>query len=164
MTNDVNEFLMSGGVTSAKFEQIGDTLKGVIEAAEVRAQTDIKTGEVKTYRDGNVMKQLVLTIQSDQYDDDEDDGMRRVFVKGQMAQMLREAVRNAGVKGIANGGKVGVKFVSELAPDTRGFSPTKQYQVYYVPPAAPEVSMDEAFGEEEGPPPDAWDDPSDAPF
>ena len=137
MSNEVEDFLMAGGVRSAKFDAIGDTVKGVIvERPQLRDQTDIQTGEVKRFRDGNPMKQVVITIMTDPplHEDEDDDGMRRIYVKSQMTHALREALRKAGVRGPAEGGKIAVKFVSEKPPETRGFSPTKQYQVWYEDP------------------------------
>lgn len=156
MADEVNDFLMSSGVASAKFESIGTMVDGMIESMEVRNQTDIKTGEVQTWNDGNVKKQLVVTLQTDQFDDDDDDGLRRVFVKGQMSKALRDAVRKTGERGIADGGRLAVKYVGDGEQAQRGFSPPKQYQVSYQAPAPQPVSIGEdgEFNYEgEAPPP-----------
>lgn len=129
--NDVNAFLTSAGATAAKFETIGTTVKGEILAAELRNQTDMKTGEVKTFPDGNPMKQIVITLQTDVHDSDEDDGTRRIFAKGQMLSAIRTAVGRAGIQ---IGAKLAVRFTGEEAPKTRGFSATKLYKVWYQAP------------------------------
>jgi hypothetical protein len=137
MSNEVEDFLTGGGVRSAKFENIGDMVKGVIcEEPVMRDQTDIKTGEVKRFPDGNPMKQVVLTIITDPllHEDDDDDGLRRIYVKSKMTEAMRSALKKAGVRGPAEGGKIAVKFVSEIPPQKRGHSPTKVYQVWYEDP------------------------------
>lgn len=159
-SNELEDFLMGGGVRSAKFENIGDMVKGVIvERPQLRDQTDIQTGEVKRFRDGNPMKQVVITIMTDPplSEDEDDDGLRRIYVKSQMTAALRDALRKAGVRGPAEGGKIAVKFVSEKAPETRGFSPTKQYQVWYEDPPK-RLDMGDPLAEEPA------DDPNYPPF
>jgi len=137
MSNEVEDFLSAGGVRSARFENIGDMIKGIIcEPPTLRDQTDMKTGEVKRFNDGNPMKQVVITIITEPllHEDDDDDGLRRIYVKSQMTQAMREALKKAKVRGPAEGGKIAVKFIGEKPPETRGFSPTKQYQVWYEDP------------------------------
>jgi hypothetical protein len=135
MSNEVEAFLMAGGVRGAKFERIGDTVKGIIMSSELRDQTDMK-GNVKRFDDGNPMKQVVVTIMTDPqlHEDEDDDGMRRIFVKSHMTIAFREALRKAGVRGPAEGGKIAVKFIGEEPPTQRGYNPTKKYQVWYEDP------------------------------
>ncbi len=166
MTTDVNEFLMSAGVASAKFEAIGDDVKGVIEATEIRSQTDIQTGEVLTWNDGNPRKQIVITLQTTQYDSDEDDGMRRVYVKGQMQGALREAVKKAGEHGIGVGGKLAVKYIADGEQKTRGFNAPKVYQVWYQAPPAEVLSVDDdsPLDDSDHPAEDPGYEPDESPF
>lgn len=135
MTTDPNEFLMQGGVPAAKFDSIGTMVKGEVLAAEVRDQTDFQSGAVLTWQDGSPRKQLVITVDTGEVDDgiEGDDGARRIYAKGQMLNAIRQAVRAHG--GIAEGGKLAVKFIKEEPSKTRGFNPTKVYQAWYEPPA-----------------------------
>lgn len=143
---------MSGGVKAAKFEKVGDKVQGVILQSEVRDQTDINTGEVKRFPDGNPMKQVVITIMTDPMvqEDDDDDGMRRIYCKGQMVQALREALRKANVRGPADGGKLAVQYVGDGVAKQRGFNPPKQYKVWYEDPPR-RVDVGDPFADE--PPP-----------
>jgi hypothetical protein len=67
---DPNAFLMGGGGRSAKFATIGDKIDGEITATEVTQQTDFTDGTPKTWPDGNPMMQLVITLQTDEREDD----------------------------------------------------------------------------------------------
>lgn len=155
MTNyaDQNAFLMGrrrraqgGGAKSAKFDNEGDKVVGTILDMQVKQQTDIKTGELATWPDGNPKMQLVVTIQTDARDDEDDDGQRTVYVKGQMQRAVQDAVRKAGARGLAEGGRLGVKFVSTAAPAQKGFNGAKQYAAQYE---APVVQVGEDYGDDE---------------
>ena len=144
---------MSGGVRAAKFENVGDFVQGAILSSEVRDQTDIQTGEVKRFKNGDPMRQVVITIMTDPMvqEDDEDDGLRRIYVKSQMTSALRDACRLAGVRGPADGGKIRVTFVGTKPPTTRGFSPTKLYEIKYREPERRADLEDAGLDEEAAP-------------
>ena len=144
MTNQVdpNEFLMSGGAKSASFKKIGDQVQGTILSCVIRQQTE-PGGKLKTYDDGNPMMQLVITLLTQEQEDEDDDGLRAVYVKGQMRSALRAAVLKADAQGIEDGGELVVRFASELPPQTKGFSATKQYKVGYRRPARTTVIPDD---------------------
>jgi hypothetical protein len=133
---DVNDILMGGGgAPTAKFPTIGITYKGTIVESAVSQQTDID-GNLKVWNDGNPMMQAVITIQTDERDPaiDDDDGKRRLFVKGQMQHAIREAVKAAGCKGIAHGGTLAVQYSGNGTPSKPGLSAPKQYTAAYKPP------------------------------
>ena len=153
MSNEVEDFLSGGGVRSARFENIGDMVKGIIcEPPAMRDQTDMKTGEVKRFKNGDPMKQVVITVITDPllHEDEDDDGLRRIYVKSKMTEALREALRKAKVRGPVEGGKIAVRFVSEIPPETRGFSPTKVYRVWYEDPPK-RLDMGDPLSDEEPP-------------
>ena len=135
MTTDANDWLMSGGGKSAKFEKHGDTVSGFItEHPQIRQQTDFTTGKPKFYDDGNPQTQMVVTLLTEERDDDDDDGIRKVYVKGQMKFAVQEAVKKAGQRGLAEGGRLVVKYVGDAEPKSRGMSGAKQYQARYEAP------------------------------
>jgi len=134
---DPNAFLMGAGGRSAKFEREGDTVVGYIQHTEVRQQTDIKDNRPLTWDDGSPRMQLVVTLETDDRDDDDDDGVRKLYVKGQMQKAVSDAVRKAGARGLAIGGKLGVKYVSTAEPKQRGFNGAKQYTAKYEAPTQP---------------------------
>lgn len=135
MTTDPNEFLMEGGVPAAKFDEVGKLVKGVVSHVAVTNQTAFQSGDVLTWNDGSPRKQLVITLDTEEQDPeiDADDGTRRIYAKAQMLNAIRAAVRPHG--GIAEGGKLAVKFLKEEPSKTKGFNPTKIYAAWYEPPA-----------------------------
>lgn len=133
--NEVNK-LLQGGAPALKFPTFGTTAMGTIINAEVSAQTDLQRN-VRTFKDGNVMQQVVLTLQTEERDpaNANDDGVRRLFVKGHMLVALRQALAAKKVE-LEDGGTVVVRYVSDKPSETVGFKPAKQFEVAYEPPAA----------------------------
>jgi hypothetical protein len=129
-------FLMGGGgAPTAKFPAFGTTVGGrITEKPTVEQQRDIKTGEKKFWSDGNPMMQLVATVQTDQHDPaiEEDDGRRRLFVKGQLKNAIADAVRAAGAPGLEVGGILSVTYTHDGAASGPGMSPPKQYTARYT--------------------------------
>ncbi|MFI1287425.1 hypothetical protein ACH4VM_02755 [Streptomyces sp. NPDC020792] len=140
---DANSFLMGGGgAPTAKFPTPGTVVGGrITEEPEVQQQRDIQTGELKFWSDGNKMMQLVVTVQTDERDPaiEDDDGRRRIFVKGQMKNAVSDAVRAAGGKGLEVGGTLHVRYTHDGQPKQRGFSAPKQYAAKYEPAAVAEL-------------------------
>lgn len=134
-TTDPNEFLLGAGIPAAKFPTIGTVVVGTITSTKIEQQRDFDTRELKTYDDGNPMMQLLVDLDTDETDPDieGDDGVRRVYVKGQMLAAVRQVARPYG--GLAIGGKLAVKYVSDGQATRRGLNPPKQFKAQYEPPA-----------------------------
>lgn len=131
-----DDFLMGGGgAPSAKFPTPGTIVGGrITEKPTVEQQRDIKTGDKKFWGDGNPMMQLVVTVQTQERDPqvEDDDGRRRLFVKGQMKNAIADAVRAAGARGLEVGGTLTLTYTHDGAVTQRGFNPPKQYTASYV--------------------------------
>jgi hypothetical protein len=125
---------MSSGVKSFKFENHGDTAKGKIVSLDMQQQRDIKDNSPKVWDDGRPMMQLRIVLQTDAHDDDEDDGQRAIFVRGQMQQAVRDAIKAAGVATINAGGTLAVQYASDGEASRAGFNKPKQYRAQYEPP------------------------------
>lgn len=142
---DPNTLLMGGGGRSAKFENEGDTVIGYIARVETRQRTEIGTGHPMTWPDGNPRMQLVIQVLIDAPEDDDDDGLRNLYVSipSQMQKVIADAVRKVGERGLGNGGKLGVKYSKTEAPKQRGFNGQKIYTAKYEPPvyAVPEDTI-----------------------
>ena len=67
--------------------------------------------------------------------------------KGFLAGAIKDACEEAGVKGVAKGGKL-VVALTELR-DTGKPQPAYVFKAKYEPPAAPTVEMDDIFGEDD---------------
>lgn len=141
MSNAADEFLLGGGGASAKFENSGDQISGTIKSTEVRQQTDLATGAPLTWDNGDPRQQLVVTLQTDQRTDTDDDGVRALYVKGSKkpgSQSLHDAVatavRNSGAKSLEVGGTLTVQFIGTEPSKTRGFNDRKLYTASYTAP------------------------------
>lgn len=150
--DNVNQALMGGGGRSASFKNHDDRVWGEIIKFERIQQRDFDSGEPKVWDDGNPQMQIVISLQTDEREDEDDDGVRKVYVKepSQMLAAMRLAVTKAGAKGIANGGKFLVQYVSDGEPKRKGMSGQKQYFVRYEAP--PEGYMPMAEEVDENPP------------
>lgn len=140
----VEEILSGGGAPAAKFPTPGTTIKGTISDAIRSQQTDLD-GKPKTWDDGNPRMQLVITVQTDERDSslDDDDGVRRIFVKGQMLSALKEALKKASVKTIEVGGTIAVQYAKDGDPTKVGFNAPKVYVVQYKIPTTTSLGVDE---------------------
>jgi hypothetical protein len=131
-----DDFLMGGGgAPSAKFPTPGTVVGGrITEKPTVEQQRDIKSGDKKFWGDGNPMMQLVVTVQTDQRDPevDEDDGRRRLFVKGQMKNAIADAVKATGARGLEVGGVLTLTYTHDGPVTQRGFNAPKQYTATYT--------------------------------
>lgn len=133
-----DDFLMGGGVTSAKFPTIGTTVGGrITERPTVEQQKDFTTGEAKFWDDGKPQMQLVVTLATNEIDpaNPDDDGSRRVYVKGQMKNAVAQAVRTAGARGLEVGGILSVTYSADGVAKNPRFNAPKNFTAHYTPAA-----------------------------
>jgi hypothetical protein len=103
----------------------------------------------------DAVTQLVITLQTSARDPeiDEDDGQRRVYVKGRrMENAIREAQKRAGVRKMADGGRLRIRFTDWDPESQNPKNPAKLYVAKYEPPA---TKADDYFSGQE-PPEDPW--------
>jgi hypothetical protein len=148
MTTDANEFLLAGGVTSAKFETPGISVSGTItRPPEVQQQRELDTGKPKFWEDGKPRQQIVIHLQTTSRDPevDDDDGIRALYVRGNMLKAVREAVRKhgAGAK-LDTGGVLTVTYTGD-GERKSGLNAPKLYSAVYTPAA--QAAVDGALGE-----------------
>lgn len=143
-TSDAMDFLMSSGAPPAKFVEIGDICDGTVVAMEKKQQTEVKTGALLTWKNGDPRYQVIFTVQTDQSDPsiEDDTGMRRVYAKGNMLGAIRGAIKKAGHEGSAIGGRLWVKYVADGTPPAKGFNAPKQFKAAFKP-GVPPVDPDE---------------------
>lgn len=135
--NDSYGFLAGGGSPSAKFTTYGDTVGGtILEEPQVQQQRNIDDGSPLTWPDGNPRMQMIVTVQTALRDPsiDEDDGKRRIFVRGQMRNAVQQAVIAANAKGLDVGGTLNVTYIADGDRKNPAYSPPKIYQASYTPP------------------------------
>lgn len=154
MTDDANDLLMRGGTPSVKFPVLGTSIIGVItkqpKVAEVK---DPATGEVKRWPNGDTKKQVIVELQTELRESDDDAGERTLWVKGQMQQAVRDAVRQAGARGLMIGGVIQVTYSADKPNPP--LQPQKLFTVVYWPPEQAPVAVQV--------PTSPWDQPSPAP-
>jgi len=132
---NVNDFLMGGGVASAKFEKPGTTVTGrIARTPEVQQQREIDTGKPKFWDDGTPRKQIVVQLQTTQRDPaiPDDDGIRAVYIRGNMLTAVRQAVRSSGAQ-LETGGTLSITYTGDGEASSRGFNPPKLYTAVYTP-------------------------------
>jgi hypothetical protein len=140
--DDVNSFLMgSESVPSASFLTKGTKHEGEILDLKVRQQLDIDTRKPLFWDNGDPKMQVVVTIQTDEFDDEieDDDGRRRLYVKYKMKDAIADAVRAAkeerpDIEGLEVGGWLSVEFIKQDKPTKRGKSGVKHFEAVYEPP------------------------------
>jgi hypothetical protein len=145
---DPNDFLMGGGVKSAAFPTIGTTVSGrIVRAPEVRQQTTPE-GQAKTFDNGDPMMQLIVQLATDERDpqDREDDGTRALYVKSNMLNAVRDAVRKTGAKGLEVGGTLIVQYIGDGDKKRAAHSAPKLYAASYTPPV-PQAAADFLMGQ-----------------
>lgn len=134
---DPNDFLLATGVPSFKFEKHGDTFKGPIVSLDMQQQKDFTSGALLTWDDGKPKLQLRIVATTDTRDPerDDDDGQRAIYVKGQMQQAIRDAIKTAGAQKIEVGGVLAVRYDGDGDPPKKGLNAPKLYRAKYEPPA-----------------------------
>jgi hypothetical protein len=106
------------------------------QEVEVRDLTDPVTRNVRRFDNGDVMTQYVATIQTELNEYDGDDGLRRIFVKGWNKNSFREAIREAGARTAAVGGKLSAKYMGEDE-----ITNTKRYIFKYEAPKNEQLKL-----------------------
>lgn len=156
MSNPLDD-LMSTGVPSATFPEIGTVVEGIVLKLEKTQQRDMDSGKPKFWEDGNPMTQFVFTLRTELRDAslDHDDGIRKLYAKAQMERAIRDAIRKSGHKGDIEGGTLAVKYVRDDVPKTRGFNPPKVYAAKFDPPTQTEQFDADAGPDQQGEP---WTD------
>lgn len=151
LIDDANDFLMSGGIPSAKFPEVGATVTGrITQRPEVQQQRDFDTGELLTWDDGTPRKQVKVVLATDERDPEipDDDGTRAVYVKANLQKAVQQALRKAGAR-LEVGGVLTITYVADGEVKRRGMNPPKLYVAEYVPPTA--AAVDEALGQPAAP-------------
>lgn len=142
-----NALLSGSGAPAMKFEkadpQTGDSVAGKILSAEPRHSTEFGTNKPLFWDDGTPRMEIVLTLQTewrnfescDRGNREEDDGQRRLFLRGDLLKATKAALTKAKVQGLAIGGTYGARLVGR---EKKNSFEEKKYAVAYK---APEVSM-----------------------
>lgn len=128
----------AGGTPSAKFDTIGKTIAGaIVRVGDPVQQRDFTTGEPKSWPDGRPMMQLPVDVQTDERDPQtpDDNGVRAIYIRGNMQKAVRDALRKTKAPGLRVGGHLSVSYIGDDTPKQRGMNGAKLYSASYTPPA-----------------------------
>ncbi|MSS84997.1 hypothetical protein FYJ24_09515 [Actinomycetaceae bacterium WB03_NA08] len=125
--------LLSTGAKSAftRDTPVGTQVRGTIISATQRQKTDYVTKQPKFWDDGSPQMQVIVSIQTDQRSDADDDGVRSIYIKawGKDKIALSDAIRDAGftkaTEALAPGNIFAAAFIGE-EPSGKG-NPMKVY-------------------------------------
>jgi hypothetical protein len=124
--SDHDPFAKGGGPPSATLKDVGDFVEGTIVKVEHKNDTDLATGEVKTFPDGNPKPVIVVHL-------DTRDGPMRDFVKGRAVSEFRQKVW--AVEGEGNGPQAGANYKRAITridpPKKKGYSGEKVSEITY---------------------------------
>lgn len=166
---DVVVDMMSESASAVSFadeSMMGKWVVGTITKIEKSQQTVYKSNPPipKFYDEEKTrpMWQYVFTLATDERNDDDDDGLRRLFAKGQLLGAVKHVLAKAGVTNTAGalGGMLGVRW-SGYGEAKEGFAAPKQYEARFKPSDA--VSDMAAEPEQEAQPEPQYD-PDSEPF
>jgi len=153
MNQDVNAYLFGGGGKAASFETVGDKVLGDITNVELQQQTDLEENKPLFWDNGQPRMILVITLDTDLREDDDDDGVRRIYAKGgkfevesgtgkAMKDAIADAVKAAGAKSIDVGGQLAVVHSGLAKRKTRGHNAAKLFTAQYRPPTTSVAASD----------------------
>lgn len=140
---DANDVLMGGGgAKSANLDQQGVFVGGRIVATPKAYQVreyDPNTpggGAPKFFPSGDPIMGIVVDVQTDQRDDSEDNGVRRLYLeKKRQLDAVRDAVRTTGAPGLSIGGELYIAWTGYAQDGKNPVNPPKSYQASYKTPA-----------------------------
>lgn len=116
-----------------KNDRPGATVTGLVISQEMTSQKDPKSGKPKL-RGGREVPQLEVVIWTEQRTDAEDDGARKLFVKGNLQKAFKAAILAAGDDDLRNGSRVSVQFTGTGQAFNADYAPPKLYKAKYEPP------------------------------
>jgi hypothetical protein len=128
--------LLGEAPPTISFPKKGDKVRGTIMGmvtSQQRAYDPNGIGDPLFYSDGRPRQQVVITLQTGSGGtNDPHDGMRRLFVKGQMQQAIKLAIKDAARSAPAIGAFLEVEYIDD-EPSKGGGNDKKIYRATYIP-------------------------------
>jgi hypothetical protein len=116
-----------------KADEPGTTVAGLVISQELTVQKDPKTGKPKM-RQGNPIRQLEVVILTGWQTDPDDDGARKLFVRGNLQKALRAAILAAGDDDLRIGARLTIQYTGTGQAFNADYAPPKLYKAKYEPP------------------------------
>jgi hypothetical protein len=130
-TNDT--FWNSGGARAAKFTDAGTSVSGPIVFISDQ-EPPLKFGTTEIDTEAPLQVRVILQTTEHDSDDEDDDGRRCLYVRGNMKFAIGKAVKAAGGKVPELGGTLTVTHTGVGVPRKPGLNPPKLYEASYVMP------------------------------
>lgn len=127
--------LLQGNAKAFKFEAFGDTAEGTIVGIPQVKQVTKIDGTPDFFPSGDPKYQILATLQTTMREDQDDDGLRTLYIKSYLMQAVRLAVQQAGAPELEDGGYLKVIYTSD-GEAKRGQSAPKIFQAEYRRPNA----------------------------
>lgn len=147
---DLDAALSGGGAKSAfnKETPVGTTVTGTITDVSVQQITDYVTKKPKFWDGDRPQNQIVIILQTNQYDDSEDDGRRAIYIKtwGIWKENLMNAVQAAGYSTASDALKIGNTFTDTFT-GTKPSSQGSDTKVHTYRITATQTNLEDALGE-----------------
>lgn len=98
---DADALLFGGGSPAAALTNIGDSVEGYVVGKRTRQATDPKTKELKFWKSGDPVIELIVDLRTNQRDPERlnDDGVRTVYFKEAWKKTLAQVLRSSGETG-----------------------------------------------------------------
>lgn len=173
MTQTANDILLGSGLPSAKFGEIGDTVRGTIRKIGEPRQARDMDDNPKVWPSGDPVMQFNIELQTDDMDNGAN-GVVNLWVQAgsELQRALAKAVRASGANEIVEGAQVAVQHSGTTPSKLKGGQPKKLYVAEYKAPAAKANSVllngdpsapSETIASQAGIPAAAQEDPSKRP-
>ena len=125
---------------------MGDTVKGVIVSMKKQQQTDMTTKQPAFWDNGDPKMMLVVVLQTDLREEDDDEGLRTVYLRGgnpkavkgkgtSSLNAVKDALRRSGQKLPEVGATLSLQYSGEGERPNKAFNPPKLYLASYDPPS-----------------------------
>lgn len=149
--------LIGGGTPTFTFDRIGAQIEGRVVDIRKKQETDMETGKPKVWEGqkpvigehGDTRPPVwvyEITLQTSLSERDDDDGLRRIFLRNQALKSVKDAFREAklGRGDSPIGGTLKMRYTEDGVPSKRGWSGPKLYRAAFTP-AAPKATDDIPF-------------------
>ena len=136
---------MGGGGRSVPFDNVGDTVTGIVLSPPKKQEQVDDEGNVRTFPNGAPRYVYLVEIQTDLRDPDDpsDMGVRTLWLKWKSHEAVVAAIRQAGARNLEVGGILTLTLAGFGPKSKASWNPPKLYSATYVPPTANPTFMDD---------------------
>ncbi|PXX52274.1 hypothetical protein DFR70_1336 [Nocardia tenerifensis] len=116
-----------------KTDEPGTTVAGLVISQQMAQQLDPKTGKPKLHQ-GRPIPQLEVVILTEWRTEPDDDGARKLYVRGNLRKAIKAAVIAADDTDLRNGARLTVTFTGLGPAFSADYAAPKLYKARYEPP------------------------------